>query len=186
MIRLNCTSCGAPISIPDDVTQLTCANCGTQLYLEHGEGYYTLKGAEKISEAIRQSSDATVKEMRRTQLIQSRDLAESKIMKSRQDQVDQAGKPWTQFTESIMEQLIFQEWCHAEEYRRLQGELDTLDGPELEKNDLALQAQIDWIDHSIMILKQLTKKSIYYDLIDGMVEERALYQEYLANLDKGT
>jgi len=57
VIQLNCPTCGASISIPETVTQFNCASCGSRLTLEHGEGYYALKAAEKISDAIRSSSN---------------------------------------------------------------------------------------------------------------------------------
>jgi len=182
IVKLNCPTCGSPISLPENVPQFNCASCGSLLTLEHGEGYYALKAAEKISDAIRSSSNDQVKEMRRTQLIQSRDRAEAKLMEKRKEYVEAASKPWTQYTESILEQLIFQEWSIAEDYRRCECELDTLDGPELEKNELALKNQSNWIDHSIMILSQLTKESMYYDLIDSMKEEKNLYLAYLEDL----
>ena len=186
VVKLNCPTCGAPISIPETVAQFNCASCGSLLTLEHGEGYYALKAAEKISDAIRSSSNDQVKEMRRTQLVQSRELAEANLMEKRKEYAETATKPWTQYTSSILEQLIFQEWSIAEDYRRCERELDTLDEPEFEKNDLALENQINWIDHSIMILSQLTKESMYYDLIDSMKEEKALYLEYLDDLRRGT
>jgi hypothetical protein len=121
--------------------------------------------------------------MRRTQLIQSRDQAETKLIEKRKEYVETASEPWTEYTESILEQLIFQEWCIAEDYRHCECELDTLDGPELEKNELALKNQIIWIEHSITILSQLTKESMYYDLIDSMKEEKELYLEFLQDLE---
>lgn len=184
VIRLNCPTCGAPISIPDNIPQFNCASCGSLLTLEHGEGYYALKAAEKISDAIRSSSNEQVKEMRRARLIQSRDRAEEKLIEKRNEIAKTAAQPWTQYTANILEQLIFQEWSIAEDYRRCEQELDTLDGPAFEKNDLALQNQINWIDHSIMILSQLTEDSMYYDLIDSMKEEKALYLEYLDDLKR--
>jgi DNA-directed RNA polymerase subunit RPC12/RpoP len=182
VIKLNCSACGAPISIPDTVTQFNCASCGSLLTLEQGEGYYALKATEKIVDAIRSSSNDQVKEMRRTQLIQSRERIEDKLMEKREEYAKAASKRWTKFTPSILEQLIFQEWSIAEDYRRCEMELDLLDGPKLEKNELALKNQINWIDHSIMILSQLNKNSMYYDLIDSMKEEKALYFEFLDDL----
>jgi transcription elongation factor Elf1 len=59
LIKLNCAACGAPISIPDNLEQLSCSNCGTHLMVEHGQGYYALKSAEQISDAINQSGRGT-------------------------------------------------------------------------------------------------------------------------------
>ena len=59
LIKLNCSACGAPISIPDNLEKLTCANCGTFLVVEHGEGYYALQAADQISDAIHESGRGT-------------------------------------------------------------------------------------------------------------------------------
>ena len=60
IIKLNCSACGAPhLHIPEDIDRLTCANCGTFLALERGEGYYALKAADQISEAIHETGRGT-------------------------------------------------------------------------------------------------------------------------------
>jgi len=77
--KLNCTACGAPISVPDDMDYINCAACGSFLAIQRGEGYVALKVAEKISrviedsgrgtqEVIRQGSQDTQVELRRMQL----------------------------------------------------------------------------------------------------------------------
>jgi hypothetical protein len=57
--KLNCTACGAPISIPGDLELITCSSCGTSLRIERGEGYIALKVSEKITNAIQESGQAT-------------------------------------------------------------------------------------------------------------------------------
>jgi DNA-directed RNA polymerase subunit RPC12/RpoP len=52
--KVACASCGATISVPDDVTRFTCSYCGSALVLEQGEGYVTAKLAEQVTAAVRQ------------------------------------------------------------------------------------------------------------------------------------
>lgn len=59
LLKSNCPACGAPITIPVDEERLNCANCGSAIIIEKGEGYYTLKSAEKIAHAIEQTGSVT-------------------------------------------------------------------------------------------------------------------------------
>jgi len=79
--KLNCTACGAPISVPEDLDQITCTSCGTGLIIERGEGYVALKLAEKIArtievsgiqtqELIRENTQVTRAELQRLQVSQ--------------------------------------------------------------------------------------------------------------------
>ena len=47
IVKLNCTACGAPISITEDIDILFCTSCGSKLAVERGDGYITLKLVEK-------------------------------------------------------------------------------------------------------------------------------------------
>lgn len=79
--KLNCTACGAPISIPEDIDQIVCTSCGTSLGIERGEGYVALKIADKLAraiessgsqtqDAIRESTQVTRDELQKLQLAQ--------------------------------------------------------------------------------------------------------------------
>lgn len=57
--KLNCTACGAPISVPEDLDFINCASCGSFLGIERGEGYVALKVAEKLAKAIESSGRGT-------------------------------------------------------------------------------------------------------------------------------
>jgi len=57
--KLNCPSCGSPISFPDDLDFINCSACGSFLGVEHGEGYVALKVAEKFVQAIENSGKGT-------------------------------------------------------------------------------------------------------------------------------
>lgn len=59
IVKANCPSCGAPLSIPDDRDAIYCSACGSSLVIERSESYVTLKFAEKLVSAIEQSGNAT-------------------------------------------------------------------------------------------------------------------------------
>jgi len=59
VIKLNCPTCGAPISVPEDMEFINCASCGSFLAIDRGEGYVALKVAEKLAKAIEDSGKDT-------------------------------------------------------------------------------------------------------------------------------
>lgn len=90
ILKMNCTACGAPISIPEDVLQITCTSCGTSLLVERGEGYVALKVAEKLAraiesssvqtqEVIRENTQVTRTELQRLQISQELSAAEMQL-----------------------------------------------------------------------------------------------------------
>ncbi|MCJ7694409.1 MAG: hypothetical protein MUO40_03200 [Anaerolineaceae bacterium] len=195
LIKLNCTACGAPISIPEDIEQLNCAVCGSMLYLERGEGYYSLKVAAKLADAIqssskstedaiRQTAEMTQRELRRMQLNQSLQNAETKMRAATAQQMAYNEQPLTPQRMPIFHNMIFDEWLHWEECRRLQMQLDVLDGLPIENNELALETQIDFINHSLLIMRQLPKTRENNNLFQSLLEEQNLYSEYLFNVKK--
>ncbi|MBG0771869.1 MAG: hypothetical protein H0S82_09170, partial [Anaerolineaceae bacterium] len=170
LIKLNCSACGAPISIPEDIDRLTCANCGTFLVLERGEGYYALKAAEQISEAIhetgrgtqdaiRQGAQDTRKELQRLQLNQALGNANSALNAT---QAEQRALRRGQITPAIalqLQTLNYQQWNQWEAVRKIQKELDVLEGGPIEQNMTALKNQIKMLDYSLTILNSCTKSS---------------------------
>jgi hypothetical protein len=56
---VSCSSCGAPIKIPEDVDFLNCVYCGAALKVQRGDGYVALKLAEQVSKSIQQVGDRT-------------------------------------------------------------------------------------------------------------------------------
>jgi ribosomal protein S27AE len=57
--KMSCPNCGASISVAEDLNQLNCAFCGSTLSVQRGEGYAALKMAEKLGQAIQDSSAQT-------------------------------------------------------------------------------------------------------------------------------
>jgi len=52
--KVACASCGAAISVPQDIDLLTCAYCGSHLMVRRGEGYIASKLAEQVTTAVRE------------------------------------------------------------------------------------------------------------------------------------
>jgi DNA-directed RNA polymerase subunit RPC12/RpoP len=77
--RMSCASCGASITIPSDIDTLNCAYCGSSLVVERGEGYATLKLAEKVSKAIDESGAKTQAEIKRMALMQEQGTREIQL-----------------------------------------------------------------------------------------------------------
>lgn len=193
LIKLNCSACGAPISIPEDIDRLTCSNCGTFLVLERGEGYYALKAAEQIStaihetgrgtqDAIREGAQETRKELQRMQLTQAYNAANSALNATMAEMRALTRGEMTPATLQQLDALTFQEWTQWEDIRRAQMQLDVLEFGPIEHNDLALTNQKDMIDHSILILRTCQASPENQGLINSLQEEKALYQEYFDEL----
>src|SRR5512137_1103532 len=88
--KLNCTACGAPMSIPGDLDFVTCSSCGSSLRIERGDGYVALKIVEKLTksieesgfatqEVIRENTQVTRAEFQRLQLAQELSAAETRL-----------------------------------------------------------------------------------------------------------
>jgi uncharacterized Zn finger protein (UPF0148 family) len=193
LIKLNCSACGAPISIPDNLENLTCANCGTFLTVEHGEGYYALKAADQISnaihesgrgtqEVIQQTAEETRKELQRLQLNQAYNAAENALHATMAEQRSLTRGEMTPAGLQQLNALNFQEWTQWEDIRRIQMQMDVLQCGPIEENDLALTNQMDMVDHSILIMRTCEASPANQGLIESLQEEKALYQEYYLEL----
>jgi len=190
LIKLNCSACGAPISIPDNLENLTCANCGTFLVVEQGEGYYALKAADQISNAIhetgrgtqdviQQTAEETRKELQRLQLNQAYNAADSALHATMAEQRSLTRGQMTPAAIQQLEALNFQEWTQWEDIRRIQMQMDVIQCGPLEQNDLALTNQLDMIDHSILIMRTCETSPANQGLIQSLQEEKTLCQDFL-------
>ncbi len=194
LIKLNCAACGAPITIPENLDSLTCSNCGTHLILERGEGYYALQAADQISDAIhqsgrgtqdavRESAELTNKELKRLQLTQAYGNAQTALNATMSEQRALARGQMTPAAVRQMNALNFQEWTQWEDIRRVQMQMDVLDGGPIEQNDFALKNQIDLTSHSILIMKTCPPTPANQGLIQSLEEEKKLYQSWLFDLE---
>ena len=123
--KLNCTACGAPIAVPDDLDHINCAACGSFLAIQRGEGYIALKVAEKITraiadsgrgtqEVIRQGNQDTQIELRRMQLQYELSTAELKLSNI---QAEIRGTPAISGTERRLQQLRVLEYAALDRVR---------------------------------------------------------------------
>ena len=192
LIKLNCAACGAPISIPENLEQLTCSNCGTYLMVEHGEGYYALKAVEQISEAIQQSSKGTQDairegaqltqiELKRLQLAQSLTSATSTLNATQSEQRILAHSQMTPAAAKQLQELKIQEFAQREEIRRIQKQMDLLEGGVIEVNLKALMNQINLLDRSIVALKGCPQSAKNQLIMQNLLKEK---QKYQGNLNK--
>ena len=53
-----CASCGAVLSVPDDVRRLTCAHCGSALVVERGHGFVATRLAPRAAAPAQPAVDA--------------------------------------------------------------------------------------------------------------------------------
>ncbi len=80
--KLNCTACGAPISVPEDLDILFCSSCGSKLAVDRGEGYVTLKLIEKLAQAIQDSGEKTTSAIKDSTYVTKAELIRMQINQS--------------------------------------------------------------------------------------------------------
>ena len=193
LIKLNCTACGAPISIPDNLEQLTCSNCGTFLMVEHGEGYYALKAVEQISEAIQQSGKGTQDairegaqvtqiELKRLQLSQTLSGLTTALNATQSEQRTLTRSQMTPAAQRQLQELKAQEYSQREEMRRIQKQSDLLEGGALEVNYQALTNQIHMLERSIAALQGCPQTVQNRTMLQGLVKEMQGYQQHVNSL----
>lgn len=193
LIKLNCSACGAPISIPEDIDRLTCANCGTFLALERGEGYFALKAAEQISEAIhetgrgtqdaiRQGAQDTRKELQRLQLNQALGNANSALNATQAEQRALRRGQITPAAALQLQVLNYQQWSQWEKVRKLQKDLDILDSGPIEQNVIALKNQMKMLESSVQILRTCKNSPSIQQSILALTNENAQYQKNLNSI----
>lgn len=89
-VKLNCASCGAPLTITENAETIICPSCNSTLSIDRGEGGVTLKVIEKLTEsihemgamtssALKESAFVTQVELKRMQLNQLISMEEMKI-----------------------------------------------------------------------------------------------------------
>lgn len=90
--RIECPSCGAPLSVNESLERITCSYCGTYLVVQHSESELTLKFArnvengiksvgEKMEGSIREGTDSTRIELKRLQAQQQLASLENRLIR---------------------------------------------------------------------------------------------------------
>lgn len=193
IIKLNCAACGAPISLPENLEQLSCSNCGTHLMVEHGEGYYALKAVEQLSEAIQQSGNKTQDairegaqvtqiELKRLQLSQTLSSATSGLNATQSEQRTLTRSQMTPAAQHQLQELKVQEYAQREEIRQIQKQIDLLEGGPLEVNYQALTNQIHLLEKSIATLQSCPQTSKNRSIMQNLVRELQAYQGHIKTL----
>ena len=193
IIKLNCAACGAPISLPENLEQLSCSNCGTHLMVEHGEGYYALKAVEQLSEAIEQSGNKTQDairegaqvtqiELKRLQLSQTLSSATSALNATQSEQRTLTRTQMTPAAQHQLQELKVQEFTQREEIRQIQKQIDLLEGGPLEGNYQALTNQIHLLEKSIATLQSCPQTSKNRSIMQKLVRELQKYQSHIKTL----
>src|SRR4051812_28019720 len=70
--QLQCPTCGANVTIPQDVARGTCAYCGNAFAVEMNQGEAVLHSSEQITGAIKAGTEQTLTELKNMELGQQR------------------------------------------------------------------------------------------------------------------
>ncbi len=189
LIKLNCSACGAAISIPDDVDRLTCSACGTFLMLERGEGYYALKAVEQIAnviqesgkstqDAIRDSAAITRKEFQRLQISQNLNTINSQLHDNQAEQrnLSRSGITTPQMLYSH-QQLLLEELNLHDQKRKALIELETLDGVPLEKNMPLLEKLLESCAHCTSFAPKLQPLPKNKAVVQKLYSDQAMFKK---------
>ena len=163
MIKVNCAACGAPIAIPPDFDRefITCASCGTSLQVEHGEGYFSLKVAEKIAQSIEDSGHATRQviqessqlqrhELQRIQLTQELSTTEMRLtnLQSEIRMLNRGAGTPTIYAQ--LQNLYRSEYQVMDHIRCIKGQMLDPETDPLSERMEALQWELAWIPQEIL------------------------------------
>jgi DNA-directed RNA polymerase subunit RPC12/RpoP len=157
---LNCTACGAPISVPDDLDYINCSSCGTFLEIQRGEGYVALKAAEKVAraietsgkdtqEAIREGTYATRSELQRLQLTQERSTAQMQLSNIQAEIRSLAREATDKGAAAQIKELRFAEYQMMDQLRLTNVQLAALAADDDTTKMKSAQAEIAWIDAEV-------------------------------------
>ena len=161
--KLNCTACGAPISVPEDLDFINCSSCGSFLGIERGEGYVALKVAEKIARAIedsgkgtqdviRENTQVTRSELQRLQMSQEISSAQMQLSNIQAEirGLERAQK--NPKTALQMKALRFTEYQAMDRIRLLDIQLSAPASDNLAACAEFAEREITWIDSEISVL----------------------------------
>ena len=163
--KTNCTECGSPIAISDDVEYINCTACGTFFAVQRGEGYIGLKAVEKITKAIqdtgvgtqdviRESTQVTRAELQRLQVTQEISMAEMKLGNL---QAEIRGLERDERTPKIQRQIMNLrgiEFNTMEELRRMRINAAALGPQDLNSRLKTAEFHLNWLNTQKNVLSQ--------------------------------
>lgn len=163
IIKSNCPSCGAPLTLPSDLEKLNCTACGSSLIVEFGDGYYTLKSAEEIAKAIQQSGTATrdailentyvtKSELQRLQLSQELSSAQIQLTNIESEIRLLLRGPKSKVSTRQIGSLSFGQYQALDRIRILQKQINTPQPDDLQGLQNLLEWENDWYQKEISAL----------------------------------
>ena len=92
VVRLTCSSCGAPVEAPADADAFDCDYCGMRSAVKRGEGYAARQAVEKMAQAMEASEarsqtaildelEATRAQLRKVELQQEMIAAQTQLLR---------------------------------------------------------------------------------------------------------
>lgn len=170
--KLNCASCGAPLTIPEDTDVIVCPSCHSTLSIERSEGYVTLKVMEKLAETIKENAFVTQVELRRMQLSQMVSMEEMKL-NTLQTEIRAAkrrtGNPTILRNE--LSELLLQENDIRMHIRTLKADIAQLD-PGWEESLEVIKRDGALLDEALNILMPYAYLPAVQNRIDRMKKEK--------------
>lgn len=157
VIKLNCPTCGAPISVPEAMEFINCASCGSFLAIDRGDGYVALKVAEKLARAIedsgkdtqdviRESITVTRSELQRLQAVQEISAIQMRLNNIQSEIRTIQRQPQSLTTENQLKGLHTEEFLAMDQIRVLN---QTAKSPA--ENDV--QGQIVFAENEIRLIE---------------------------------
>ena len=178
--KTNCTECGSPIAISDDVDYINCAACGSFFAVERGEGYIGLKAVEKLTKAIqdtgvgtqdviRESTQVTRAELQRLQVTQGIAMAEMKLGNLQAEIRGLERAERSPKTQQQISNLRGIEYNAIEELRRMHLTAAALGPQDINSRLKTAEFHFNWINTERSVLSQsdfssTQKKQAIFDL----------------------
>ncbi len=165
LIKTNCTECGSPIDISDDVQYIRCAACGTFYAIERSEGYIGLKTIEKLAQAIqdtgtgtqdviRESTQVTRAELQRLQVTQAIAMAEMKLGNLQAEIRGLEREPSTPKSMQQIRSLHGLEYNSMDELRKMHINAASLGTQDLYSRIKNAEFQMNWLNNQKRVLAQ--------------------------------
>jgi hypothetical protein len=192
VVKLNCTACGAPISIPESVDQLNCSACGSFLQVDRGEGYITLRVLEKLTkaiettgkettDAIKESSFVTKTELQKLQ-IQQEIIANQTILANIETEIRTLKRSGIDnINANEIDNLYEKQYKILDKLRNLEQKYLSPLPNDIEGLISAIKNDISYIDQmlTVLYLSNLSNKS---DAINSLKKMRSVRVDSITNL----
>lgn len=184
IIKLNCPTCGAPISVPEAMEFINCASCGSFLAIDRGEGYIALKVAEKLSRAIedsgkdtqdviRESITVTRSELQRLQAVQEISAIQMRLNNIQSEIRTIQRQPQSLTTENQLKGLHTEEFLAMDQIRVLNQTAKAPAENDVQGQIIFLENEIRLIEAEIFAIKQSgdSQRNLIEDVLDTQREK---------------